>query len=42
MARPPATILRLTPHPTGADVIGKAVAEATRTLDGKRLHDNDV
>jgi len=42
MARSLANILRLTPHPTGADVIGKAVAEATRTLDGKRLHDNDV
>lgn len=42
MARALANILRLTPHPTGADVIGKAVAETIRTLDGRKLVDPNV
>jgi len=42
MARALANILRLTPQPTGADVIGKAVTEAMKALDGRRFVDTGV
>lgn len=39
MARALANLLRLSPEPTGADVIGRSVAEASRRLGGRRLSD---
>lgn len=42
MARALANILRLTPQGTGADVIAKSVAEASRVLDGRRASEPEV